>query len=366
MSQHPILNIEHSLLTSCGPVTCVEVSLRCEESPDPDCNSAGQKSDSPANEKDDSTLLQQNGNSHVFNPLPLTEAPKEIGSGLSSSSIEMVMVEGTGYDIRPLPLTQTSEPKVPSSTPLSTDTVMPGLKGYMIKPLQLTQAPKPRARLSRSSSTETVIKVGTGPESSFLPLTNSPRAESRASSTPITRGSGNEHATPPPTSDVHGITLTPRGTSAPGEVMLDEESLAAYLPRQPKSKGKDLEASFHTLTIADESDSESGDENVYPSSSRGPDAKWKGKEVSLLVEAKMDEDNDENQDDDLQLTRSPSHPDTVAQDTGSSSIPAAAIPPPGLGGFCADPNCDSLHRRSWSWPVGRENTEAQEGRILPW
>ncbi|KAL8928868.1 MAG: hypothetical protein Q9208_001646 [Pyrenodesmia sp. 3 TL-2023] len=267
----------------------------------------------------------------------------------------MVVVEGTGYMIRPLPLTQASMPKVPSSTPLSTETVLSGPKGYMIKPLPLTQAPKPRTRLSRSSSTETVIKVGTGSKTSFLPLTHSPRAESRASSTP------EPYTTPPPTSDLAPITLTPPDTSASGEVMLDEESLAAYLPRQPKSKGKDSEVTFQISNDGNENDSDNEDEDVYFSPSPGPGAKCKGKEVCLLIEAKVNEDNDENQDKDLQPTRFPSHRDNAAQDTGSSTIVR-----PDVGGSCADPNCDSLHRRSWSWPLEKENTEAQEGRILPW
>ncbi|KAL8746099.1 MAG: hypothetical protein Q9184_007790 [Pyrenodesmia sp. 2 TL-2023] len=246
-----MLDDEESLPLPCNPATCAEASPQYKESPDPGCNSAALKNDSPANvnEKDDNPVLQQKGRSYIFNPLPLTEAPKEVQSNLSSSSIDMVMVKGTGYVIRPLPLTQASKPKVPTSTPLSTEAVMPGRKGYITRPLQLTQAPKPRVWLSRYSSTETVVKIGTGPKSSFLPLTHSPPAESRASSTPEV------YNTPPPASNVPLISLTLPNTSVPDEVMLDGESLAASLPRQPRSKREDMEVGSHVSDDGDESDS---------------------------------------------------------------------------------------------------------------
>ncbi|KAI4207176.1 MAG: hypothetical protein LQ346_000754 [Caloplaca aetnensis] len=259
MSQHPVANVEDSLQSSCDAANCPEASPGCKESRDPDCNAAGPKRDSPANENDTHTILQQKGYSFVTNPLPLTEAPKETGSSLAPSSIELVMVEGKGYVIRPLLQTQASKPKGSSPTAPFTKTVMPRPKDSMIKPLLLTPASKSRVRLSKSSSAERVVKVGTGPSSSLLPLTTFSGAESSSMSTPEGRGSGTGYTTPPSTSDVAQITIRPPNTNTPGEMKLDEKSLAFPLSPQRKLKEKDLQGRCGMPNDGDDIDGKSED-----------------------------------------------------------------------------------------------------------
>ncbi|KAL8908070.1 MAG: hypothetical protein Q9207_001049 [Kuettlingeria erythrocarpa] len=366
MSQHPVADVEDSLPTSGDPTNCSEASSGCKESRDPACNAGGSEMAGPAVGKDAQTVLQQKGYSFVTNPLPLTEAPKETGSSLTPSSIELVMGDGKGYVTRPLPQTQAFQPNVSGPTAPFTKSVTPGQKDSVIQPLPLTSASKPRVRPSKSSATEIVVKVATGASSSLLPLTTFSGAESSSVSMPEGRGPGTEYTTPPPTSENLQIILTSSIINTPGEIKLDEQSLACPLSPQRKLKGQDLKGRRGMPNDWDDIDAESENESVCFSSSAVPNSKWKGKQVHLLIEAKVAEDKNENKDENLQLTCSPSHRDADARDAGSSTVPAAPLSPSDVGGFCADPNCDLLHRRSWSWPVEKDNTEGREGTALPW